>query len=77
MRVTHELESVVPELGQRIRQAREISRKSITELASLAQMSRGNWYKIEEGYHKSIPLGTLKRLENALNTDFGSEKLFG
>lgn len=75
-RIVHEIESAIPDLPERIRQARETSRRSITELAGIAQMSRGNWYKVEQGFHKTMPLETLKRIESALGTDFGSDNLF-
>lgn len=76
MRITHELEDEIEGLGERIKQAREAHGGSITDLAKLAGMSRGNWYRIESEELKSIPLGTLQRIETALGVDLGSKSLF-
>ena len=76
MRITHELDGEIEALGKKIKEARETNGRSITELARLAGMSRGNWYRIESEELKSIPLGTLERIESALGVDLGSKNLF-
>ena len=47
----------VPQLGTRIKAAREKSGKSPTAIAAMAEMSVGNLYRIESEDTKSIPLG--------------------
>ncbi|WNZ45178.1 helix-turn-helix transcriptional regulator [Leptolyngbya boryana CZ1] len=76
MRITHELFADIPGLGERIKNAREASGKTTTALARAAGMSRGNWYRIESEELKSIPLDTLKRIEEALEIDLGSNQIF-
>lgn len=76
MRITHELHADIPGLGERIKNAREESGKTTTDLARAAGMSRGNWYRIESEELKSIPLDTLKRIEDALAVDLGSSQIF-
>ncbi|MFZ4677721.1 MAG: helix-turn-helix domain-containing protein [Nodosilinea sp.] len=63
----------VPQLGTRIKAAREKSGKSPTAIAAMAEMSVGNLYRIESEDTKSIPWETLKRLGRALGEDFDTE----
>lgn len=63
----------VPDLGARIKAAREASGKSPTAIAALAGMSTANLYRIEAEETKSIPRDTLKRLGEALGKDFDAE----
>lgn len=63
----------VPNLGARIKAAREASGKSPTMIAALAEMSVANLYRIESEDTKSIPRETLKRLGEALGEDFDAE----
>lgn len=63
----------VPELGTKIKAAREKSGKSPTMIAALAEMSVANLYRIESEDTKSIPWDTLKRLGEALGEDFNAE----
>jgi transcriptional regulator with XRE-family HTH domain len=71
MQVTLSVE--VPELGSRIKAAREKSGQSPTKVAALADMSVANLYRIESEDTKSIPWDTLKRLGEALGEDFDAE----
>lgn len=63
----------VPNLGQRIKAARERRGLPPTKVAALADMSVANLYRIEAEDTKSIPWDTLKRLGEALGEDFDTE----
>jgi transcriptional regulator with XRE-family HTH domain len=63
----------VPQLGSRIKAAREKSGKTPTLIAAMAEMSTANLYRIEAEDTKSIPWDTLKRLGEALGEDFDAE----
>jgi len=63
----------VPQLGPRIKAAREKRGQSPTKVAALADMSVANLYRIESEDTKSIPWDTLKRLGEALGEDFDAE----
>lgn len=63
----------VPDLGQRIRDARHKTGRSITQLAYEADISVANWYAVEQERIKVLPLTTLRRIEQVLGVDFGVE----
>lgn len=63
----------VPHLGAKIKAAVDSSGKSPTTIASLAEMSVANLYRIMNEDTKSIPRDTLKRLSEVLGTDFDAE----
>lgn len=65
------LEINVPGLGQRIRDARHKTGRTITQLAAEADISVANWYAIEQERVKVLPLTTLRRIEQVLKFDFG------
>lgn len=65
------LEIDVPELGQRIRDTRHKTGRTITQLAAEADISVANWYAIEQERVKVLPITTLRRIEQVLNFDFG------
>lgn len=69
MKVGWEIE--VPELGQRIRDARHESGRTITQLAAEADISVANWYAIEQERIKVLPIATLRRIEQVLGVEFG------
>lgn len=69
MRVTYSKE--VPGLGQKIRQYRLLSTKSLTELAASAGISTPHWNRIENEKLRDVPYETLKRVEQALAVDLG------
>ncbi|NJP10745.1 MAG: helix-turn-helix domain-containing protein [Leptolyngbyaceae cyanobacterium RU_5_1] len=71
MQVTLTVE--IPHLGTRLKQARDASGKTPAQIAVLADMSVANLYRIESEDTKSVPGETLKRLDEALGTDFYSE----
>lgn len=62
----------VEKLGDRIREARKQSGKTLEWLASTAGISRVYWYDIEnEKLRDSLPEETLRRIELALDIDLG------
>lgn len=75
MKVVRTIEVEVPDLGDRIKKAREKAKatngRSLTQLAAMAGMTTANWYRIEGEKFNSLPFETLKRIESALDTDFG------
>ncbi|MGL5805749.1 MAG: helix-turn-helix domain-containing protein [Xenococcaceae cyanobacterium] len=68
------LEIDVPKLGQRIREIRHQTGRTITQLAADADLSVANWYAIEQERVKVLPIATLKRIERVLGVDFEVEK---
>ncbi|MCG6137685.1 MAG: helix-turn-helix domain-containing protein [Nostoc sp. LLA-1] len=70
MKVEKRIRKEVPGLGERIRRARKIDRRSLQEIAALAGMSTPNWYAIENEEMKTLPLETLRRIEVALGVSF-------
>lgn len=60
-----------PRLGLRIKRAREADPRPLSEICQLAGMTRSNWYLIEQGQIKYLPVETLRRIESVLGVDFG------
>ena len=58
-----------PNLGEKIKEARKKSPKSVTDLASEAGMSVANWYRIEAEENKILPKETLDAMLSALGED--------
>jgi len=71
MKVGFEID--VPGLGQRIRDARHKTGRTITQLAAEADISVANWYAIEQERVKVLPITTLQRIEQVLKVNFGVE----
>lgn len=71
MKVRKVVEIEVPELGSRIRQAREADSRSLAEICRQMPMSTMNWYRIESEETKALPVETLQRIEEVLGVDFG------
>jgi transcriptional regulator with XRE-family HTH domain len=71
MKVRKVVEKEVPGLGAKIKQARESDERSLTEICALVGMTTANWYKIESEETKSLPLETLRRIEEVLAVNFG------
>lgn len=67
MKVVIEVE--LPGLSNDLRQARLKTGLTPTRIASNADMTTANLYRIEGGEHKRIPLDTLIRLSSALGVD--------
>lgn len=61
-------------LPEKIKAARlKVRDKTMTELASAANMTTAYWYKIERGGCKDLPIATLEAIERALGVSFGVE----
>jgi transcriptional regulator with XRE-family HTH domain len=71
MKVRKVIEIEVERLGDRIRQAREADNRSLAEICRQIPMSTMNWYRIEAEETKSLPIETLRRIEEVLGVDFG------
>ena len=73
VKVVRTLEIEVPNLGKRIKEARnkikEEKGKTITDLASASGMSAQNWYRIENE-RQTLPEETLRLMEAALECRF-------
>lgn len=65
----------VPGFGEKIKEARMKSPLSVTDLASLAGMSVGNWYRIESGKLQYVPEETARAMESALKVSLGLKSL--
>ncbi len=61
----------VPDLGERIKQARLSDPRSLTEICRQIPMSTMNWYRIEDHTTKALPIETLRKIEEVLGVDFG------
>ena len=71
MKVRKVIETKVPGLGDRIRQAREADSRSLAEICRQVPMTTMNWYRIEAEETKALPIETLRRMEEVLGVDFG------
>lgn len=60
-----------PDIGARIKEARERDPRSVEELARAADMTRANWYRIEREENDVLPELTLRKIEEVLGVDFG------
>ncbi len=60
-----------PGLGQKIKDLRQKSSKSMTELAAAAGISVPHWNRIEKEKIQELPIDTLRGIEKALETDLG------
>jgi len=57
-------------LPGRIRRARMADSRPLTEICALAGMTCTNWYRIESGRVRALPIDTLRAIEDALSVDF-------
>jgi hypothetical protein len=71
MKVRRIIEVEVPGLGQRIKRARKMDPRPLTYLAAAAEMTTANWYAIEAEDIKSLPVETLRKIEQVLEIDLG------
>lgn len=69
MRVTFSKE--FPGLGKRIKDYRQVSSKSLAELAATAGISVPHWNRIENEKIQELPIMTLRGIEKALGVDLG------
>lgn len=70
MKVYKTTEIEVSGLGAKIKKLREKDGRDLTVICGLLQMSVTNWYRIEKE-SQSLPLETLRKIENVLGVDFG------
>jgi transcriptional regulator with XRE-family HTH domain len=61
----------VPGLGSRVKDARLSDPRSLLAICREVGMSPRNWYNIEDGVTKALPVETLRRIEAVLGVDFG------
>lgn len=71
MKVRQIVEKDYPGLGEKIRDAREWDGRSLAEICRQAEMTTMNWYKIENEETKSLPIETLRKIEEVLDVCFG------
>ena len=69
MEVRKYLKTDVPDLGRRIKEAREKDRRSAQVLATLAGISTGYWYQIEKEERKWISLDVVREIEKVLGVN--------
>ena len=68
IRITKDVE--IPELGARIKAARDADPRPVGELARLAGISRGYWYDLEaEKFRAAVPLATIQAVADVLGLD--------
>lgn len=66
------IEIEVPNLGNKIKEKRKTSGKTVEQLADLAGITRQHWHQVEnENFRDGLPYETLRAIENALETDLG------
>ncbi|WP_414621547.1 helix-turn-helix domain-containing protein [Calothrix sp. CCY 0018] len=59
-------------IGEKIKQARKASGRSVEVLAGAAGISRTYWHDVEaERIRDALPENTLRRIEQVLDVDFG------
>lgn len=62
----------IPDLGKRIKEARETDPRSVTKLAKTVGISRNYWYQLEaEAVLGGVAEDTIRKIEKVLNADFG------
>lgn len=71
MKVRKTIDIEVPNLGEKIKAARERDSRSLSEICRQMEMSNMNWYKIESEETKALPIETLRRIEEVLGVSFG------
>ncbi|MDJ0678756.1 MAG: helix-turn-helix transcriptional regulator [Xenococcaceae cyanobacterium MO_167.B52] len=71
MKVRKTIDIEVPNLGEKIKAARERDSRSLSEICRQMEMSNMNWYKIESEETKALPIETLRRIEEVLGVNFG------
>lgn len=61
----------VPGIGNKIKKARERDPRPVEKLAKLANMTRANWYRIENEKNDILPESTLRKIEEVLGINLG------
>ncbi|WP_026734911.1 helix-turn-helix domain-containing protein [Fischerella sp. PCC 9605] len=70
MKVTKTISIDVPDLGAKIKAAREADPRSLKAICKAVGMSQMNWYRIEDE-KQSLPIEKLRKIEEVLGIDFG------
>jgi transcriptional regulator with XRE-family HTH domain len=65
------IEKDFPNLGLVIKKARKSANRPLTQICEEINMTTANWYKIENGDTKVLPLETLRTIEKVLGIDLG------
>ena len=61
-----------PDLGQRIRQAREKDKRTLTAICRECELSRSYWYQLEaEDMRSAATEEVIRRIEKVLGVDLG------
>jgi len=71
MKVRKVIDIEAPELGAKIKAAREADSRSLLSICKAIDLTPMYWYKIEAEEVKALPIETLKRIEEVLGVDFG------
>ncbi|MDZ8261962.1 helix-turn-helix transcriptional regulator [Nostoc sp. ChiQUE01b] len=71
MDVVRQIKVTIPDLSQKIKEAREKDGRSVQVLATLAGISTAYWYQIEQDKRQWISEETLRGIEQALGIDLG------
>ncbi|MHC5747899.1 MAG: helix-turn-helix domain-containing protein [Nostoc sp.] len=71
MDVVRQIKVTIPDLSQKIKQAREKDGRSVQVLATSAGISTAYWYQIEQEKRQWISEETLRGIEQALGLDLG------
>ncbi len=72
MKIRKTIEIEVPGLGAQIREARKRDSRSLKLICEEVGISKVYWYDIEkEGVRDTLPIETLRKIEKALDVDFG------
>ena len=71
MKVRKTIDIEVENLGEAIREARKLDKRSLADICKLVNMTPSNWSRIEKEQTKALPLETLRKIEEVLNVDFG------
>ena len=67
MKVRRVTEIEIPNLGEKIKRAREQDPRSLVEICQIVGMTTSNWYRIEKEITKFLPIETLQKIEEVLD----------
>ena len=71
MKVRRVTEIEIPDLGEKIKKAREQDPRSLVEICRLVGMTTSNWYRIEKNIPTYLPIETVQKIEEVLGIDLG------
>ena len=71
MKVHRIIEEDFPGLEDKIEQARRNDGRSLRQIVEAAGTTQQHWRRIEAGFSKSLPLETIRDIEQALGVDLG------